>query len=136
MYTNSDITLFNKHNDTDQTPDYMATVVRNVYVEHRRSRSNENNTTETKIYIPSASMDATGKKYVGPIEYHSASDEERKGCFTFEKGDVVVRGVVDEPSVVKLSELRDKYDDVVVINSISNYLYGSANMHHWELVGG
>ncbi len=60
-------------------------------------------------------------------------------------GDVAVKGivadeihaaVVDPPAAAfSLSDLKAKYDDVLVLSSVDTMDEGSANMQHWKLSG-
>lgn len=135
MYTNAQVSLFNKWQDSEDLPKYTLTAKLRAFVEIKRSRTTEANANETRIYIPIDVISEIGKIYVDPIEYMNKSEVEKGSCMTFKKGDVIVVGSVGETLNVTLSGLRETYSNVVVLNTINDCRYGSTDMHHFMLVG-
>lgn len=60
------------------------------------------------------------------------------GVFTFQKGDVLVKGIVADVigTGFTISALMAKYPTWVRIRQADFKDYGSPSMHHWEIRGG
>jgi hypothetical protein len=93
---------------------------------------------QATIYIPFS----LGANYLSPKTWQALL--VKTGKFTFQVGDVIVKGsildeihdaVVGPPAVTAftLTNLKSKYDDVLVISSVDEMDMGSLSMQHWKL---
>jgi hypothetical protein len=94
-----------------------------------------------RVFIPLA----RGTNYLKPVAWQALDD--RTGKWTFQIGDVVVRGVITDDitgtvtdpithvvtPAFTLSKLRAKYDDVLVISSVDLMDAGSLALRHWQV---
>lgn len=58
------------------------------------------------------------------------------GTWTIHPEDILVKGIVSDTvnaSSFTVSDLRAKYEDVVVVRSANKLDFGSAPMRHWEV---
>lgn len=133
MKTNSDITVYNKYIDaTTRSEKYQRTVVLSVAWENRKGSNalamgSVIAANQANIYIPlSERVD-----YLDPIEWLAA----KTGKWTLQVGDVIVRGTVTDEisSSFTISDLKAKYNNVLVITSVDYMDAGSLSMHHWKV---
>lgn len=112
---------------------YYRCFVQNVYWFGRTAVAVDQGLSEansTTIRIP---LTATfGKTYVGPLEFDVAYEKDK--FFTLRPGDIIVKGMANEASLTKES-LKEKYDYVITITSVTDNRIGSPNMHHWLVLG-
>lgn len=138
MLTNSNITLYNKHFDPlTRKEKYQRTSILAVMWENRKARNvlasgGNIAADQASIYVPKA----RGANYLRAKAWLALSTEDRPEKWTFQKGDILVRGIVeDELDAVDftVSSLKSAYDDVLVISSVDFMDMGSTNLHHWKL---
>jgi hypothetical protein len=139
MLTNADITLFNAIPGADG-PVWRRTYLYGVNWQGltRASVTDKGllKADSTRVFVPfSVKTGSEDKHYLKPKKYRETSDFG--AFFTFEKGDLVCRGIVDEQlggeDGITEKELRKRYDDVMTILSVAANDNGSRSMWHWEL---
>lgn len=145
MRTNSDLTLFNRYLSTGVEM-YQRTVIAAVMWENRKAANvlasgGNIAADQATVYIPLA----RGAAYVAPTAWLAKSS--KTGFWTLKPGDVIVRGavtdeiheaVVGPPAVAafRMSDLKAKYDNVLVITSVDTMDGGSPAMQHWQIGAG
>jgi hypothetical protein len=79
------------------------------------------------VYIPFV----LGTDYLKPIAWQAA----KTGKWTLQIGDVIVKGTVTDEITggFTMTNLKAKYDDVVVIKSVDTMDAGSLSMQHWQV---
>jgi len=83
----------------------------------------------TKVFIP---FDITvDKAYKDPVAYQSADKDK---IFTLAKGDLIVRGVVDDEihSPTDLQVLKAAHE-VLTVTGVATHDNGGPKVRHWEL---
>nr|DAQ38489.1 MAG TPA: hypothetical protein [Caudoviricetes sp.] len=133
MYTNSNITIYNKYFDkATRTDKYQRTILYGVFWDCKKAvnriQSGLENADEAFIAIPFV-VDS-GKKYIVPKEFEKLDD--KTGYFTLQEGDRVVQGEIDFEVTGKLSDL-DKQYEAFTITSVDTKNFGSPHMRHWEV---
>ena len=133
MITNANITLYNKVTGQD-SPEYIMTHIYDVnWQDEKQAKVGDkglNTADSTNVFIPYSSIDVCKKKYVKPKLYQSYEDKSL--VFTFQKGDILVLGIVNDDIKTDI-EIKDKYDDVMTITSIQDQHNGSYRMNHFEI---
>jgi len=133
MRTNSSMTIYNKFNGAGATL-FKRTELPAVKWENRKAanviKSGLLAADAVVIYIPFLSINS---HYVKPLAWRALT--VKNGLFTFQVGDYIVRGsVIDEiSSEFTLTDLKNKYDDVVKITTVDLMDAGSRDMHHFQL---
>lgn len=130
MYTNADITLYNKYFDeATRTDKYRRTIIKNVFFEEKlganRIKSGLESSDAIMVLIPYASL----KGYVAPKEYDGSTN-----TFTFALGDRIVKNQITMEISNRPSEL-DKHYSAFTISSVDNRGFGSEDMRHFEIGG-
>lgn len=142
MITNADITLYNKYYDEeDKCNKYKRSYLRGVNYRSSygttTSSKSINNNDENIIYIP-FSVYSEDKEYIKPNAYEKLSKSEKEHYFTFNSGDIVVKGIIDfeltNEKGNNLKSLNEFYDDVSTVNNVKTYDCGSDHMKHWKVV--
>lgn len=136
MYTNSDITIYNLIPQKGiEKESYIKTQIKNVFFEKTRGIADSENGIKKEdninVYIPITSLDNLEKSYKSPKEF--INSKERDKYYTFKPKDIVVKGLIEDDNVT-LKELKEKYDDVYTIKSISDNRYGSQELQHFQIV--
>lgn len=131
MYTNADITIYNKYLDKATRLDkYKRTIILNVFWDERKAynrlQSGIQDADSVLVLIPFKSL-ATGR-FLPPNEFKGADD-----TFTLRVGDKVVRGAVDYETTTG-SDL-DKNYEAFTVTSVDKKDFGSYNMQHFEVGG-
>lgn len=143
MRTNGAVTLYNKYIDSDGLEQYVRAVVKDVFWQDRkaanvRSMGGYAEADTATIYIPQMRSG-----HVDPIEWQALSDKTAK--WTIQTADLIVRGAVTDeiiyadplaaPPVVAftVTDLKNKYDDVLVITIIDGSHIGSFGMQFWQV---
>lgn len=139
MRTNSDLTIYNR---VPKTEDYLRTALagasgrKAAQWENRKAinvlrSGGASNADQAVIYIP-FSLKAT---YKTPKQWQALSAEEKSEYWTLQNGDLIVKGVVDDviEAGFTASQLKAKYDDVLVISSIDTMDFGSAALQHFKV---
>ena len=125
------ITVFNKRVD-DGSYVYYPTVIANVswYGKVLTSVGDKGLIAENMytIRVP-IEADFGGKSYVNPVEYAGADSAD--GIFTFDIGDVVIKGEVSAP--MTLAELRATHYEFCTVMRVTDNRR-APNAPHWKLV--
>lgn len=135
MYTNTDITIYNKYLDSNtRLEKWQRTVFKGVFWDdkkgYNRLQSSIESVDEVFIVIPfNVGVD---KEYVPPIEFRKL--EDRANYFTIAEGDRVVKGDIDLEIEEVQSELDKEYE-AFTITSVDTKDFGSKHMRHWEVGG-
>ncbi len=132
--TNTACTLYNKYvNAATRSEVWQRTALAAVAWENRKAanvaRAGNLEADEAAIYIPFA----LGSDYLAPRAWQALAT--KTGKWTLQVGDVIVKGAVTDTitSSFTISDLKAKYDDVLVIRSVDAMDQGSASMHHWQV---
>ena len=129
MRTNADITLYNKYL-VARVETFQRIQILNVAWEQRHARSQFDSADLATVYIPFA----RGTDYLKPHAWQLLSSKANN--WTLQIGDVIAKGLLSDELVTgtfTLSNLKAAYDDVLVINSVDTYDYGSFSMRHWAI---
>jgi hypothetical protein len=135
MRTNSAATVYNKYIQSGAEKYHRATIS-NVAWENRKAanviRSGLLEADSVNVYIPFA----MGADYLKPKAWQALIS--KTGKWTLQVGDVMVKGIVSDEIGVSftISDLKAKYDDVVVIHSVDTMDNCSANLQHWQVGAG
>lgn len=133
MRTNTNITLFNRF-VVDNEEKYQSTHISGVTWEDKRAvkavKSGVVVSADVLIYIPMA----RGTNYLKPRVWLDL--DMKIGKWTLNPGDILVKGTVLDQlgSSFTVTDLQNKYDNVVRISSVDTLDVGSSAMQHW-LVG-
>lgn len=134
MITNADLTLYNQIPGPDG-PTWQRTQIQGVFWEDgKKVNVGESGLVSADLTVIFVPFENTAG-YMKPAEFQRA--EDRAGHFTFNNGDLVVRGLVDfELTGEKGADektLRHRHDDVMTIISVETNDFGSTSMQHWEV---
>lgn len=129
MYTNADITIYNRFLDKVERLDaYKRTVIKNVFWDEKKAvnrlQSGLNDADHILALVPFESLDMS--LYVAPNEFKG--DE---GTFTFQTGDRIVKGSIYY-EISTGSDLDERYE-AFTITSVDKKDFGSKRMRHFEL---
>ena len=135
MLCNETITVYNALLNPDTGYDeYNRTVISGVswFCEIASTVDGKGLTAANKfiIRIPDNAM-FNGKHYVTPKSYAEGNSPDT--VFTFQEGDIIVRGIADELNP-RPADLHTKYDEVVTILGITDNRRGKHGKH-WKVVG-
>lgn len=130
MYTNANITIYNKYFDkATRLEKYKRTVIKNVFFDEKKASNR----------LQSGLESADSGLILVPFDYSSQAEyvpyKEYKGLggtFTLAIGDRVVKGDIDFEITGVLSELDKKYE-AFTITSVDAKDFGSPHMRHWEV---
>ena len=133
MRTNTDITVYNKYIVSREAV-YQRTVVAKAMwqgVDGTKLITSGGQLSDDKaaIYIPSSNRPA----HLDPVEWQELVDKSDK--WTLQNGDYIVKGSVSDEitALFTISDLKAKYNDVLVITNVKKHDYGSASMQHWKI---
>lgn len=134
---NEIITVFNRRVDVENGWDvYVPTVINGVsWYSHIRSIVGEKGLKAADEFIVRIPTDADfgDKMYVQPIEYRKAFDVS--GLFTFDEGDVVVKGAVESSGISYTpSALKEAFTDCFTILGATDNRR-APNAPHFRVVG-
>lgn len=135
MRTNTLLTIYNKYVDpTTRTEVYQRSSLGQVMWENRKGSNviasgGKISADQARIFIPFS----IGADYVGPKAWQALSDKTEN--WTIQIGDIVVKGeVLDEIETgFAISNLKAKYDDVLVVSSVDVMDFGSVDLQHWQV---
>jgi hypothetical protein len=143
MLTNADLTVYNKYVDAaTRSEKYQRAVILAVAWENRKAANTiasggQISVDSARIFIPYS----RGINYLAARAWQTLTT--KTGKWTFQIGDIIVKGAVTDeiheaiispPSAAfTISDLKAKYDDVLVISSVDKMDNGSSNMAHWQL---
>lgn len=128
MYTNADMTIYNKRYDKTLGKDlHNRTIIRDVFFEEtlgsNRVKSGNEKSDKALIFIPLRQLQG----FVRPEDYNGSTN-----TFTFQIGDRVVKNAVSYDIIAMPSEL-DRQFETFTIHSVDIKDFGSPNMQHIEL---
>jgi hypothetical protein len=151
MRTNSNITIYNKFIDsTTRSEKFQRTQIVDPSSEYSVVWSGMKASSilgsggniaanSTTVFIPFA----RGENYLEPKAWQAL--ETKTGYFTFQIGDFVVKGLIDDEitdavtegevttPAFTITDLKKKYDNVLSVSSVSPMDNGSFSMRHWQL---
>ncbi len=135
MYTNSNMTIYNKYFDkATRTDKYQRTVLYGVFWDDKKAmnrlQSGLENADEVFIAIPFAV--SSKRQYIAPKEFERL--EDKSNYFTLKEEDRIVQGEIDFEITGKVSDL-DKQYEAFTITSVDTKDFGSPHMKHWEISG-
>jgi hypothetical protein len=142
MRTNCVATVYNRY-VVGGVEKYQRTVIGSVLLEHRKAanviRSGLLAADSVVVYVPFVN----GANHLDPIAWQSLIS--KVGKWTLAVGDYVVKGavtdeihdaVVSPPSAAfTMTNLKNKYDDVIQIKSVDTFDMGSISLRHWKVSG-
>lgn len=131
MTTNTSMSVFNKYTDENKNVIFKKHLIDNVFWDDSKGINRNlgyENADDVNVFIPKNQNDMSG--YVEPKKYKGLNN-----TWTLENGDFIVKGNVEESSVVSIKELLKKYDNVFTISLVDDKDFGSANMKHFEIRG-
>lgn len=128
------ITLYNIYRSNDgEITEYNRSVIR-VHMEEYdgavEKGSADKSADTISFFAPFTIEKETGKKFVEPEEYLRLTN--RTGFFTFRKGDIVLKGKVDE-DIASEKEFVLAHPDMVRVRGCTGNNFGSPAMRHWEV---
>lgn len=132
MYTNANVTIYNKHFDKATRMDkYYRTVIEGVFWDDKKAtnrlQSGLENADEVLLIIPFDYN--SSKKYITPVEYKKMEDVTE--YFTIQEGDRIVKGDIGF-EISKPTDLDREYE-AFTITSVDTKDFGSSHMRHWEV---
>ena len=131
MKTNTSMSVFNKYTDEEKNVIFKKHLIDNVFWDDSKGINRNlgyENADDVNVFIPKNQNDMSG--YVEPKKYKGLNN-----TWTLENGDFIVKGNVEESSVMSIKELAKKYDNVFTISLVDDKDFGSANMQHFEIRG-
>lgn len=131
MTTNTSMSVFNKYTDKEKNVVFTKHLIDNVFWDDSKGINRNlgyENADDVNVFIPKNQNDMSG--YVEPKKYKGLNN-----TWTLENGDFIVKGKVEESSVMSIKELVKKYDNVFTISLVDDKDFGSANMQHFEIRG-
>lgn len=133
MYTNANITIYNKYLDEATRLDkHKRTTIKNVFFDEKKAvnrlQSGLESADHVLLLIP---FDYTSQSnYVSPREFEEL--EDKSNHFTLKTGDKIIKGDIEYEVERKISELDELYE-TFTITSVDSKDFGSSHMRHWEL---
>lgn len=129
MFTNSCMTIFNKHTSSNKEIIYIPKKIDNVFWDSVEAvAENLDRNDEVVVYIPFEKNDLSN--YVDPKNY----DSSLSNVWTIREGDLIVKG--DLTSLSNISTLKElKNYEAFTIYSIDTKDFGSSDMQHFKVRG-
>lgn len=121
---NADITIYNRYYDKKENIEkYQKTIIKRVNWQTKRESTVSDKgllvANSTLIFIDNL------KDYISPKKFRQLSDDERVKHFTLSAQDKIVKGIlnfeVTGRSLNSISDLENKFDDVVSISTVSEF---------------
>lgn len=133
MITNTSLTLYNTYYDTvAKINKWQRKAIPAVMWENRKATNvlatgGQAAADQARIFIPRQAG------YVGPASWKALA--VKTGSWTLQEGDLIVKGTVTDAlsSAFTPSQLKAKYNDVLMITSVDDNDMGSASMQHWQI---
>ena len=129
MFTNTCMTVFNKHTTQDKSIIYKPKVIENVFWDSTEAvKDNLDKADEVTVYIPFEKNDLS--KYIDPKKY----DSSLMDVWTLREGDFIVKGDLSFVSNITLIKQLKDYE-AFTIYSVDIKDYGSSDMQHFKVKG-
>jgi hypothetical protein len=127
------ITVFNKVENN-----YIPTVLKGVLYDakkaHRESTNGNENSSSIQIIIPKNVKVKDYKKYVSPMSFDNESNKTT--IWTVSQSDFIMKGELTEQlEIIKYSEIKESYENVVKVNSVRDVDFGDNSLHHFNVEG-
>lgn len=133
MFTNTDITVYNKYLDpVTLTDKYRRIVINNVqwFVTETAKRVDTGRNADDKAYVIIPFTSALDEVFLTPYEYSNI--EDRSGFFTLAPEDRIVRGIIDFEVTGRISDLDRAYE-AYTITALDTRDFGNDHMKHWAV---
>lgn len=136
MYSNADVTIYNKYIDRrTRTDAYKRTVIKNVFFDEKKAtnrlQSGLKDADQVLLLVP-FNHDSPAE-YALPVEFRELEDKSKN--FTLQNGDRIVKGDIDYEVTGKIADL-DKSYQTFTITSVDAKDFGSKKMRHFEVGAG
>lgn len=128
----TDITMYNKVIE-DRKEKWVYTQLKGVFFDEAKAQnvrtSGITSADALNLVIPfDVEVIGENKEYKEPKMFQ----ENIQNAWTIQKGDLVVKGLVDM-EIISQKDLENNFDDVYIINTVDAKLFGSRHMWHWEV---
>lgn len=128
----TDITIYNKVTE-DRKVKWKYTQLTGVFFDEAKANnvkiSGITSADALNLVIPfDVKTLEENKEYKEPKMFQ----QDFQNAWTIQKGDLVVKGLVDM-EIMGQKDLEDNFNDVYVVNVVDAKLFGSRNMWHWEV---
>ena len=135
MRTNTLLTIYNKYVDpSTRSEKYQRSLVGKVQWENRKGSNviasgGQISIDQARIFVPFENV----SNYVSPRTWQALADKSDQ--FTFQVGDVIVKGEVVDAigDLFTITDLKETYDNVLVISSVDTMDFGGLDLQHWQL---
>lgn len=135
MLTNANITVYNKKKVNRSEMWFRVHLLGiNFHGEAELIVSDKDLKAADKYVIRIPDSVTSDKKFVDNRTFKALSAEEIDNCFTLQKGDIVVKDLVED-DITSPSQLSDKYD-VLTVLSVTDNRRESSYTSHIKLVCG
>lgn len=130
MYTNADVTIYNKFlNPETRLDEYKRTVIKGVFFDEKegsnRLQSGLESADSVLMLIPFDSL--IDDEFISPKEFKGEA-----GTFTLRAEDKIVKGEIDYEIVGSTREFEEKYK-TFTLTSVDTKDFGSQHMRHYEV---
>lgn len=134
MLRDNYITLYNIYHDKDGENEEFNRTILYVHLEENvgktDNKTSELSTSENVLFVPFQVQAECKKNYVDPNTYMKMTEHSK--FFTFKKGDIVVKGKLEE-DIVSEKEFILKHPEAVRVKKTDANNFGSFSMRHWEV---
>jgi hypothetical protein len=135
MRTNCDITIYNQYIDPAtrlekwQRVNILAVAWENRKAANVRSSGGQMASDQARVFIPVV----RGVNFLASKAWQALAT--KTGKWTLQVGDIIVKtAVIDEIGTgFTVTQLKAKYDDVLIISSVDTMDAGSISMRHWNI---
>ncbi|MGL5149054.1 MAG: DUF6751 family protein [Clostridium sp.] len=134
FFKNANITLYNRYySKEDDCCKYHRSLIEGVNWQGKRNTKLTDKGLMSEDSILIFISNQLEKKYIGPKAFSRLNDIERYEYFTFQPGDIIVKGILDFDITGTggntIKYLENYYDDVIKILTIADW------GNHWEIGG-
>jgi len=131
MFTNGNMTIFNKHTNSNKDVYYIPHKLDNVFwdsIEAVDQGTQADKSDEVVVYIPYDKNDFSD--YIDPKEY----DSSLENVWTIKEGDFIIKGdITNIGNIETIKTLKDY--EVFTIDFVDINDFGSNNMQHIKIKG-
>lgn len=135
MIPNCDITVFNKYVDANRAEQYLGTVVLGVVAwgPHGMTQGRDGQMRENVRHFQVQQSRMVG--YMDHTAWRALPDNEKPAYWTLQMGDYIVGQPVADivDAEFTIGDLKDKYDEVYIIDSFDVMNQGSLSLRHCEV---